>query len=180
MEFSSRTCDFGFVLQGDEQRVCIENETWSGELPTCFRKFKFCSYYPIPDIPLPFLVAIVCRDKMSWFAQPYQWYHWHSRQQPGRLSSLPVQSRPVPQWKLSSNLQCRWNLEWGSTNMHRWILSNTHNNNLLNIVFFPACNLQNFYARYWLHQRMARYLSMVRQLTPLQPTFVRRDSFLNC
>ena len=76
VEFSSRTpgstatytCDFGFVLQGDEQRVCMENETWSGEPPTCFRKFKFLSYYPIfhsyslflfsaettcPDLPNP-------------------------------------------------------------------------------------------------------------------------------
>ena len=73
VEFSSRTpgstatytCDFGFVLQGDEQRVCMENETWSGEPPTCLRKFKFHSYYPIPDIPFLFLVSIFCRDNMS-------------------------------------------------------------------------------------------------------------------
>ena len=63
VEFLSRTpgsiatytCDFGFVLQGDEQRVCMENETWSGEPPTCFRKFKSHSRCPIPDAPFLFL-----------------------------------------------------------------------------------------------------------------------------
>ena len=67
VEFSSRTpgstatytCNFGFVLQGDEQRVCMENETWSGEPPTCLRKFRFHSCYLIPDVP--FLFVYYCK-----------------------------------------------------------------------------------------------------------------------
>ena len=31
------TCRFGFKLEGDEQRVCLENEAWSGQPPTCSR-----------------------------------------------------------------------------------------------------------------------------------------------
>ena len=93
VEFSSRTpgstatytCNFGFVLQGDEQRVCMENETWSGEPPTCLRKFKFHSCYLIPDVPFLFVyyckliiiiivIIIICRNNMSCFAQPCQWH----------------------------------------------------------------------------------------------------------
>ena len=67
VEFSSRTpgstatytCNFGFVLQGDEQRVCMENETWSGEPPTCLRKFRFHSYYLIPDVPFLFVLSLL-------------------------------------------------------------------------------------------------------------------------
>ena len=32
------TCNFGFELRGDGQRECLENETWTGEEPTCFRE----------------------------------------------------------------------------------------------------------------------------------------------
>ena len=31
-------CDFGFELLGDSQRECLENETWTGEEPSCFRE----------------------------------------------------------------------------------------------------------------------------------------------
>lgn len=44
------TCNFGFVLQGDSQRVCMENETWSGQPPTCFRKLISHSNYSIPTL----------------------------------------------------------------------------------------------------------------------------------
>ena len=32
------TCDFGFELEGDTQRVCEENGMWSNMVPNCTRK----------------------------------------------------------------------------------------------------------------------------------------------
>ena len=32
-------CNFGFSLEGDEQRECLISGDWSGEEPSCVRKF---------------------------------------------------------------------------------------------------------------------------------------------
>ena len=32
------SCSFGFRLDGDDQRVCQSNKTWTGTVPTCTRK----------------------------------------------------------------------------------------------------------------------------------------------
>ncbi len=32
-------CDNGFSLVGDSRRVCRPDETWSGDVPTCERKY---------------------------------------------------------------------------------------------------------------------------------------------
>ena len=34
------TCDFGFMLVGNQERVCQSNTTWSGALPFCIRELK--------------------------------------------------------------------------------------------------------------------------------------------
>ena len=33
-------CNDGYFLVGSRSQVCQENETWTGELPECFRKWK--------------------------------------------------------------------------------------------------------------------------------------------
>ena len=33
------SCNFGFSLEGDDQRVCQSNASWSGTVPTCIRKY---------------------------------------------------------------------------------------------------------------------------------------------
>ena len=35
------SCNEGFMLEGDENRVCQSNQEWSGELPNCIREFFF-------------------------------------------------------------------------------------------------------------------------------------------
>ena len=32
------TCDFGYILDGDDQRICQPNGTWSSMPPQCTRK----------------------------------------------------------------------------------------------------------------------------------------------
>ena len=36
---ASYSCDFGFRLDGDDQRVCQADETWSRAVPICTREY---------------------------------------------------------------------------------------------------------------------------------------------
>ena len=42
----NHTCNEGFLLNGESQRVCLVNGSWSDSLPTCTSKFKLhtCTY----------------------------------------------------------------------------------------------------------------------------------------
>ena len=55
------TCNVGFMLEGSVTRVCQLNQEWSGELPSCVRKWSDCtlslslslSLSPSPSPSLP-------------------------------------------------------------------------------------------------------------------------------
>ena len=36
------TCEFGYILVGEEKRYCQADGTWSGREPECVRKFIYC------------------------------------------------------------------------------------------------------------------------------------------
>ena len=40
-DIATYECDFGFRLEGDEERSCDVSGEWEGEAATCVRKFRF-------------------------------------------------------------------------------------------------------------------------------------------
>ena len=38
-------CNSGYVLVGDDNRICLENSTWSGDNPKCSKCFYACTGY---------------------------------------------------------------------------------------------------------------------------------------
>ena len=46
------SCDEGYILNGDAQRICLGNRTWSGTEPTCESE---------QTVPCPYIYICTCR-----------------------------------------------------------------------------------------------------------------------
>ena len=110
------SCNVGFALTGDAQRVCQVSGNWSGSLPTCVSKIN----HPLSLISLISLPLSLMRQWMSQPSVHPEWSCDHSGWQERLHGEVQLQERVRTGWAGHESVrQKRWSVVGSGTHLQQ-------------------------------------------------------------